>query len=111
MRIDLRQVGEVAILDFSANLVVGDDEDLFRRRLRELADQDRRAVVLNLEHVARIDSACIGLMVAAHVSLGHRGGSLRLLNLQRRVLEQLAIAKLDEVLHIYDSEPAAIAGP
>ncbi len=111
MRIDQRQVGEVAILDFSANLLVGEDEDLFRRRIRELAEQGRQDVVLNLQDVSRVDSACIGLMVAAHVSLRNRGGSLRLLSLQRRVHEQLEIAKLDEIFHIYESETDAISGP
>ena len=110
MRIDQRHVGTVTILDVHGNLLVGDDEELFRQTLRGLIESGRHELVLNLAQVSRVDSTCIGLMVATHVSLGKRDGSLRLLHLQRRVREQLEIARLDEVFPFYDSEIDAIEG-
>lgn len=110
MRIDQRQVGTVTILDVHGDFAVGDDEELFRQTLGGLVERGRRELVLNLVEVSRVDSACIGLMVATHVSLEKRDGCLRLLHLQRRVREQLEIARLDEVFPFYESEVAAIEG-
>jgi len=109
MQIDHRDVGGVSVLDVVGDLAVGDHEDVFRRHMQTLAARGQRDIVLNLARVTRVDSVCIGLMVATHVSLGNRGGRLRLANLQRRVRQQLEIAKLDEVLHIYGSEAEALA--
>lgn len=108
MRIDHREVGGVSVLDVIGDLAVGAHEDVFRRQMETLAMRGQRNIVLNLAGVSRVDSVCIGLMVATHVSLANRGGRLRLVGLQPRVRQQLEIAKLDEVLHIYASEVDAI---
>ena len=110
MQIEQRHVRATTILDVLGTFAVGDDEDLFRTTLRELIGSGRHDLILNMADVSRIDSICIGLMVATHVSLGRRNGSLRLLNLQRRVREQLEIARMDEVFPFYDSEVAAVEG-
>jgi anti-sigma B factor antagonist len=108
MEVAKRQIGNVALIDISGRIVAGESL-LLRDSVRELIAFHETNIVLNLQQVPYIDSAGIGELVSALVAVRRYGGSLKLLNLSRRVREVLEIVKLLSVFPVFDSEAEALA--
>ncbi len=64
--------------------------------------------MLNLESVPYIDSAGLGEVVRTYTTVSRQGGSLKLLNLTKRIEDLLSITKLLTVFDTYDNEADAI---
>ena len=108
MKIDLREKGDVTIVDLDGPLVAELGEKILREMMNELVGQDRKRILLNLSGVSRIDSSGIGELVAG-VKLAERFGcSVKLVNLSRQVREVLDLTRLLPLLEIHDAEPEAL---
>ena len=64
--------------------------------------------MLNLESVPYIDSAGLGEVVRTYTTVSRQGGSLKLLNLTKRIEDLLSITKLLTVFDTYDNEAEAV---
>ncbi len=105
-----RSTGGVQLLDVGGPITLGDGADQLRDRIRRLAQQGHRKLVINLEHVPYLDSAGLGELVHAHsVMAKQEGGGLRLLNATKRLRDHLVMTRLLDVLETFDDEAAAVA--
>jgi anti-sigma B factor antagonist len=109
MQITERHVGDVAIIDLSGRLVLGDSGDLLRDKVNSLVQQGHKHVVVNLSQVSYMDSSGIGELVGCYTTVTRRGGALKLLGLTKRIHDLLAITKLLTVFDSYDTEKEAVA--
>ena len=103
-----RQAGDVTILDLSGEVRIGDSSIALRESVRNLADQGKKKLLLNLGGVKYIDSSGIGELIANYTTLKRGGGQLKLLNLTDRVQNLLVITKLLTVFDAYDNEAEAL---
>ena len=108
MQIDERAAGDVTVLDLKGKMTLGEGDELLRDKINSLLMQGRRKVVINLEHVPYIDSAGLGEIVRTYTTISRQGGSLKLLNLTKRITDLLSITKLLTVFETYDSEADAV---
>ena len=108
MQIEERSVGDVSVLDLKGKMTLGEGDELLKDKINSLVQQDRRKVVLNLEGVPYIDSAGLGEIVRTYTTISRQGGSLKLLNLTKRITDLLSITKLLTVFETYDSEADAV---
>ena len=108
MQIEERSAGDVTVLDLKGKMTLGEGDELLRDKINSLIQQGRRKVVLNLEDVPYIDSAGLGEIVRTYTTITRQGGSLKLLNLTKRITDLLSITKLLTVFETYDSEADAI---
>jgi anti-sigma B factor antagonist len=107
LKIGVRNVNGVTVLDCSGRIVFGDEAALLRDRVKALLPENNR-IVLNLAQVSYIDSGGIGTMVSLYTSARSAGGDIKLVNLTKRVGDLLQITKLITVFETYDSESRAI---
>ena len=70
--------------------------------------QERKQLLLNLEGVPYIDSAGLGEIVRTYTTVSRQGGSLKLLNLTKRITDLLSITKLLTVFETFESENEAV---
>ena len=70
--------------------------------------QGKNKIVLNLANVPYIDSAGLGEIVRTYTTVSRQGGSLKLLNLTKRIHDLLSITKLLTVFETFDSEGEAV---
>ncbi|MFB3855404.1 MAG: STAS domain-containing protein [Vicinamibacterales bacterium] len=108
MQIQERTVGDVTVLDLQGKLTLGDGDELLRDKVNSLIQQDRKKIVLNLENVPYIDSAGLGEVVRTFTTVTRHGGSLKLLNLTKRIQDLLSITKLLTVFETFDTEADAV---
>ena len=109
MKIENRVVGDVQILDCSGKITLGEGTMAIRNTVRELLKGGHKKIILNLSDVNYIDSSGIGELVSSYTTVTNQGGSLKLLNLTKKIHELLAITKLLTVFPVFDNEQAAIA--
>jgi anti-sigma B factor antagonist len=108
MQIEERSVGGVVVLDLKGKVTLGDGDELLKDKVNSLVNQGHRKIVLNLAGVPYIDSAGLGEIVRTYTTVSRQGGSLKLLNLTKRISDLLSITKLLTVFETFDSEKEAV---
>ena len=109
MQIGERTVGDVMIVDVSGKVTLGDGGDvMLKDKMRSLVQQGHKKILLNLGDVSYVDSAGLGEIVGSYTSVSRQGGSLKLLNLTKKITDLLAITKLLTVFETFDSEDEAV---
>src|SRR5205085_10365320 len=93
LRIDVRTVGEVTVLDLSGHLIVGQESQSLSQRVKQLVAEQKSKVLLNLKEVTFIDSCGVGELVSSYTTLKKTGGALKLAAPQKMVFEVLRIAR------------------
>jgi anti-anti-sigma factor len=104
-----RMAGDVVVLDVKGHMTLAEPESLlFACVARLMRDEGRRKFVVNLRHLAFIDSVGIGEIVRSYTHLAGHGGMLKLCNVGPRVREVLEVTHLDSIIHMFDSEGEAL---
>jgi anti-sigma B factor antagonist len=109
MQITERAVGDVTIVDVAGKITLGEGGDtVLKDKLRSLVQQGRRKLLLNLANVSYIDSAGLGAVVQSYTTVTNQGGTLKLVNVTKRIKDLLAITKLLTVFDTFDNEAEAV---
>ena len=108
VKLTTRQVGDVTVIDVAGRITLGEGSSALRESLRDLVGKNQKKILLNLGEVTYIDSSGIGELVSGFTTVTNSGGSLKLLNLNKRVKDLLQITKLYTVFDVHEDEAAAI---
>ena len=103
------EVDGVSVVALDGRIVLGEESNSLREKLKSLTDDGKKKIVLNMANIEYIDSAGVGTLVAAHISAKTQGASVRICHLGRKFHEVLQIAKLLTVFDEYDTEVAAVS--
>jgi anti-sigma B factor antagonist len=109
MKIDIRTIGDIRILDCSGKITLGEGTMFIRNTVREALQSGAKKIILNLGDINYIDSAGVGELVSTFTTTVNAGGKLKLLNLTKKVQELLTITKLLTVFDVFTDEKAALA--
>lgn len=102
------EVDGVSVVALDGRIVLGEESNSLREKLKSLTDDGKKKIVLNMANIEYIDSAGVGTLVAAHIRAKTQGASVRICHLGRKFHEVLQIAKLLSVFDVYDTEVAAV---
>ena len=108
MQIEERAVGDVVILDLKGKITLGEGDELLKDKVNSLVNQGHKKIILNLADVPYVDSAGLGEVVRTYTTVSRQGGSLKLLNLTKRIADLLSITKLLTVFETFESEDDAV---
>jgi anti-sigma B factor antagonist len=108
MEIVERTVNDVTVLDLKGKMTLGEGDELLKDKINSLLAAGKKKLLLNLESVPYIDSAGLGEVVRTYTTVSRQGGSLKLLNLTKRIEDLLSITKLLTVFDTYDNEAEAV---
>ncbi len=108
MQIDERTAGDVTILDLKGRMTLGEGDEAFKDKVNSLVHQGRKNILVNLANVTHLDSAGLGELVGAYTTVSKAGGSMKLLNLTKRLHDLLAITKLLTIFDTFESEQDAL---
>lgn len=108
MLAELREFGDIIIVDLDGRLVAGPPVETLRQTMNQLIVEGRRKILLNLSQVDWIDSSGIGELVALIKKAEQLQSSVRLLRLGDRVRHVLSVSKLLPLIHVYEDEDEAL---
>jgi len=108
MHIDEQRIADVTVLRLSGRLELYDGDVVLRDWIDRLVDEGRVNLVLDMQHIIRLDSAGIGLLVGKFLSVRRRGGAIKLLHVTERSRRLLHMTRLDSVFEIFDHEDQAL---
>ena len=108
MTIGERLVGAVVVLDIKGEMSCYKGDSSAKKRVRELLDQGHLSLLLNLTHVPYMDSSGVGEIASSFITVRNRHGVLKIAGAQRPVRTLLAVAKLDTVIDVFDTEAEAL---
>jgi anti-sigma B factor antagonist len=103
------EVDGTSIVALDGRIVLGEESQALREKVKSLIAEGKKKIVLNMDKIAYVDSAGLGILIAAHVCAKVRGASTKLSNLGSRFQEVLQITKLLTVFDVYNTQAAAIA--
>jgi len=103
-----RAVGDVAIVDISGQLRLGEGTGKLRDIVQQLVHDGYRKIVLNLAGVKHIDSSGIGELMSNYTTLRNNGGELKLMKLDKNVRNLLQITRLFTLFDVHDDQETAL---
>jgi anti-sigma B factor antagonist len=106
--IDTRTEGLATVVALHGALTSSEDPAL-RPAVGAAIENGARIIVVNLQDVSDIDSFGVALLASSHMSAVNRGARLKMSNLTRKLRHIFAIARLDTVFEIYETEADALA--
>ncbi len=109
LSIKIRETPNAAILDMNGRITLGDGLADLRDSIREALAGEQKNILLNLAEVSYIDSSGLGQLIGSYATITNRGGQMKLLNLQKKVVDLMQITKLVTVFETYTDEAAALA--
>jgi anti-sigma B factor antagonist len=108
LKITDRVVDGVAVEMLEGRIVLGEESNALREKVKSMLAAGQKKVVLNMAGVTYIDSSGLGTMVALHTSAKAQGASMKISNLGSKFQEILQVTKLVTVFDAYPTEAAAI---
>lgn len=103
-----RHSGDIAIVDLAGDLTPGNEKRVLDMVTRVL-HAGRLKILLNLAGVAYVDSPGLGEIASGYTTAVRLGGTLKLCNVSRRLLDLLETTRLIGVIEVFESEEVAIA--
>lgn len=109
MDIEVRSQGPVKIIKLRGRLSLGEPVDRLRATVEDLLKAGDNRLVLDLEELATMDSSGIGLLARFLTSAKQQGGSLKLVNPSKFVVQTLKLVGLLSLFEIFTDSQAAVA--
>jgi anti-sigma B factor antagonist len=107
--IEVRSQGQVKIIKLRGRLSLGEPCDRLRATLEDLLRAGDNRQILDLGELATMDSSGIGLLARFLTSAKQQGGSLKLVNPSKFVLQTLKLVGLLNLFEIFTDSEEAVA--
>src|ERR1700693_2035637 len=108
MNITKKEIDGVSVVALDGRIVLGEESTQLREQVKALIAEGKKKIVLDMSNVRYIDSAGLGILVAAHVSAKNQGAALHLSNLGNKFHDVLQLTRLLTVFNVYDTQAEAI---
>lgn len=107
MDIDVRSQGQVKIIKLKGRLALGEAVDRLRATMEDLLAAGDSRLVLDVEELPTIDSSGIGLLSRFLTATKQQGGSLKLVNPSKFVVQTLKLVGLLNLFEVFPDAQAA----
>jgi anti-sigma B factor antagonist len=108
MKIDERSVGDVRVLDIAGQIKFTQGDEMLKDKIHSVVHQGHTKLLVNLAGVDYVDSAGLGELVGAYTTVRRAGGTMKLLNVTKKMRDLLSITKLLTVFETFDNEQDAL---
>ena len=108
LEIHQRENEGIVVLDLKGHLVLGAGDNALRETVQSLFGGGNRKLVLNLAHVANIDSSGAAVLFALAQQYGGAGGKLVLIQLAHVHATLSEMARLEATIEFYELELDAV---
>jgi len=107
--IEVRSQGTVKVIKLRGRLALGESVERLRATVEDLLSSGENRLVLDLEELATMDSSGIGLLSRLLTLSKQQGGSLKLVNPSKFVVQTLKLVGLLNLFEVFPETLAAAA--
>ncbi len=104
-----KQLGSVTVIELNGDVLGGPDANELHGKLRDLLNQGKKNIVIDLIKVEYMNSSGLGMMTSMLSTVKSAGGTLALANPAERIKSLLAITKLNQLFKTFDDIDQAVA--
>ena len=104
----IRHSGNVAIIDLAGRITLNEGAGSIRSAVKGAVEGGHQNILLNMSDVTYIDSAGLGEMSSAYITVSRLGGKLKLLKPQSKVHGMLEVTRLYTIFVAFADEDAAL---
>ncbi|HRH44014.1 MAG TPA: STAS domain-containing protein [Pyrinomonadaceae bacterium] len=108
LNITQRQFQNVTIFDLEGKIFIGESIVNFRQAIRNLSEENKKRILLNMTKITHIDSSGLGELVGGHLDSQKNGGEFKLLGLSGQVIELMKMTRLLTVFETFEDETDAL---
>ncbi len=108
MKINQREVSGAVVLDLDGKLTGGPDAETFKNIFKNLINEGKKNIIVNLEKVSWINSTGLGILISGYTSVRKGGGDLVLTHVGDRIESILYVTKLNLLFNSFDNEEEAV---
>ena len=108
MDVVVRRAGEITVVEVSGKILGGPESDVLREALDAVFEQGCSKLLIDLERVPWMNSAGLGILLAAYSRMRDRAGVMRFCGAGERVRGILRTTKLLTVLESFADERSGI---
>lgn len=101
------QIGGI-VLHLKGQFIGGEETDSLRDTLKELMENQKAKLVIDLKDVTYLNSTALGVLISAHTNFVKREGKIILCNVSKSIENIFVITKLSLVFEIAGSLEEAI---
>jgi anti-sigma B factor antagonist len=87
----------------------GGNEWAVHEKIKELIDEEKTRIVLDMSRVKRVNSTGIGALVASLTTLRGAGGDMKLAGANRNIADHLGLLNLYTVIEMFETPEEAVA--
>jgi len=109
LKINEQMQADVLVISLSGKVIGGPELMNLKTVFENAVNQDIRKVLLDLGKVSWMDSSGLGVIVSGHTTLSRAGGSLKVLNVTKKIKELFIITKLITIFETFGDEQEALA--
>ncbi len=104
-----KQLGSVTVIELNGDVLGGPDANELHSKLRDLLNEGKKNIVIDLVKVEYMNSSGLGMMTSMLSTVKSAGGNLALANPAERIKSLLTITKLNQLFKTFDDIDQAIA--
>ena len=104
-----QRIGGVTVIYAEGDFVISSVPCGMQGEVKTVLARGECHIVLNLSGIKRMDSSCLGELVASYTSTIGRGGVLNLAAPTNHVRRLLELTRLDTVIKVFQTDDDAIA--
>ena len=108
MNIDVKEYNDITALNVRGNMMGGPETIAIHEKVKELIDQKKSKVIIDLSNVKWMNSSGLGTMMGCLTSLKNIDGDLKLCGVTEKVKSLFMITKFITLFETYDSQDEAV---
>ena len=109
MTTKIRQQNGIAIVEPNGKIMGPAASELWNVILPEIEGSDAPRILINFEHVNKIDSSGLGALMVARAAIARKKGRVGVINVSKQISNLIVLSRLASLFERYDTEAAAVS--
>ena len=109
MTTNIRQQNGIVILEPTGKIMGASVSELREAISPQIEAYDTPRILINFEHVNRIDSSGLGALMGARVAVARKKGRVGVINVSKQIKNLVVLSRLVSLFEHFDDEAAAVS--
>ena len=109
MKTQIRQENGIAILEFNGKIVGSSVSELREAITPQIETSDTPRILINFEHVNKIDSSGLIVLMEARVAASQKQGRIGVIHVGKHIKDLVVLSRIVSLFEHFDSEDAAVS--